>query len=171
MTSMQDCIADCLDCHSVCLATIAHCLKKGGDHAAPEHIRLLQDCAQICIVSADFMLRGSPMHRNDVSHVRRNLHRVCGRLLETCRRRDDGALRRDLPPLCAKLRQDGGRRPQGGLATAILRAPSAIEAAPSISSFERTWLPLRLPYVRAVLRSALPSWPPSGRDRHPSPER
>src|SRR5262245_50499889 len=48
---------------------------------------------------------------------------------------------------------------------------SAIEAVRSISSFERTWLPLRLPYVRAVLHSALPSWPPSGRDRHPSPER
>ncbi len=63
MASMQDCITNCLDCHSVCLATIAHCLEKGGDHAAPEHIRLMQDCAQICIASADFMLRRSPMHR------------------------------------------------------------------------------------------------------------
>ena len=63
MTSMQDCIADCIDCHSVCLGTIANCLERGGDHAAPAPIRLLQDCAQICIVSADFMLRGSPMHR------------------------------------------------------------------------------------------------------------
>jgi hypothetical protein len=62
MATMQDCITDCLDCHSVCLSTIAHCLAKGGEHAAPEHIRLLQDCAQICVTSADFMLRQSPVH-------------------------------------------------------------------------------------------------------------
>lgn len=62
MATMQDCITNCLDCHSVCLATSMHCLEKGGAHAALEHIRLLQDCAQICIASADFMLRGSPMH-------------------------------------------------------------------------------------------------------------
>ncbi len=63
MALMQNCITDRLDCHSVCLATIAHCLDKGGDHAAPEHIRLMLDCAQICITSADFMLRGSPTHQ------------------------------------------------------------------------------------------------------------
>lgn len=62
MASMQDCITNCLDCHSVCLATTVHCLEKGCEHAAPEHIRLMQDCAQICVTSADFMLRGSPMH-------------------------------------------------------------------------------------------------------------
>lgn len=28
MASMQDCITNCLDCHSVCLATIVHCLEK-----------------------------------------------------------------------------------------------------------------------------------------------
>src|SRR5262245_58067343 len=101
MASMQDCIADCLDCHSVCLATIAHCLEKGGDHAAPEHIRLLQDCAQICIVSADFMLRGSPMHRM----MCRMCAEICIVCADDCSKlagRDDGALRRDLPPLCAK---------------------------------------------------------------------
>lgn len=47
MATMQDCITDCLDCHSVCLATIGHCLQKGGEHAEHAHIRLLQDCAQI----------------------------------------------------------------------------------------------------------------------------
>ena len=37
MATMQDCITDCLDCHSVCLATIGHCLQKGGEHAEPAH--------------------------------------------------------------------------------------------------------------------------------------
>jgi hypothetical protein len=73
---MQDCITNCLDCHSVCLATITHCLQKGDDHAAPEHIRLMQDCAQICITSADFMLRGSPMHQTTC--------RICTDICEAC---------------------------------------------------------------------------------------
>jgi hypothetical protein len=63
MASMQECIKNCLDCHAVCLETISHCLAKGGDHTAPEHIRILQDCAQICITNADFMLRRSPLHQ------------------------------------------------------------------------------------------------------------
>ncbi len=62
MTSMQDCIRNCLNCHAACVATAYHCLGKRGDHAEPDHIRLMLDCAQICITSADFMLRHSPMH-------------------------------------------------------------------------------------------------------------
>ena len=75
MATMQDCIKECLDCHAICLATISHCLYKGGEHAAPVHIRLLQDCAQICSTSADFMLRGSPEHG-----------RTCGVCAEICRK-------------------------------------------------------------------------------------
>lgn len=59
---MKNCINECLTCHSVCLETISHCLEMGGEHASPAHIALLQDCAQICITSADFMLRGSELH-------------------------------------------------------------------------------------------------------------
>lgn len=59
---MQDCINNCLNCHAVCLETIGHCLEMGGEHASPKHIKLLQDCAQICMTSADFMLRMSNYH-------------------------------------------------------------------------------------------------------------
>ena len=59
---MQHCIQECTDCHQVCLRTIQHCLGMGGKHAEQQHIRLMADCAQICAVSADFMLRGSPLH-------------------------------------------------------------------------------------------------------------
>jgi hypothetical protein len=62
MTTMQSCIEECLNCHRVCVETTAHCLKKGGKHAAPEHIRTMLDCVQICATSADFMLRGSDLH-------------------------------------------------------------------------------------------------------------
>jgi hypothetical protein len=61
-TDMQTCIQNCTECHKACLETIIHCLSMGGKHATQEHIRLLQDCAQICQTSADFMIRGSDMH-------------------------------------------------------------------------------------------------------------
>lgn len=76
MASMQECITNCLDCHSVCLSTTSHCLRKGGAHASPDHIRLLQDCAQTCIMSADFMLRGSPLHQMTC--------RICAGICEMC---------------------------------------------------------------------------------------
>ena len=71
---MDACIAACSECHQVCLATIAHCLKMGGKHALPAHIRLLLDCAQICQTSADFMVRTSPHHGL-----------TCGACAEICR--------------------------------------------------------------------------------------
>ena len=59
---MQQCIEHCTRCHQVCLQTIQHCLGMGGMHAEQSHIRLLADCAQICSINADFMLRDSPLH-------------------------------------------------------------------------------------------------------------
>ena len=70
---MQQCIQECLNCHSVCLATVADCLRMGGEHAAAAHIGLLLDCAEICQTSANFMLRGSQFHT-----------RICGACAEVC---------------------------------------------------------------------------------------
>lgn len=75
---MQECIQNCLDCHAVCLETIGHCLAMGGEHASPDHIKLLQDCAQICITSADFMLRMSEYHPQTCG--------ICADLCEACAR-------------------------------------------------------------------------------------
>lgn len=73
---MQMCIQNCLDCHRICLQTITHCLQKGGKHAAPEHIRLLWDCAEICQTSANFILRGSSFH-GDTCNVCAEICRAC----------------------------------------------------------------------------------------------
>jgi hypothetical protein len=62
-TQMEECIENCSDCHDVCVETLAHCLQRGDEHAAPAHIRALLDCAQACDASRDFMLRGSDLHR------------------------------------------------------------------------------------------------------------
>ena len=71
---MRRCIQNCQDCHAICTEMIVHCLQLGGRHAAPDHIRLLADCAQICATSADYMLRVSSLH-----------HRTCGLCSEVCR--------------------------------------------------------------------------------------
>ena len=72
---MQECIQNCLNCHSVCLQTIPYCLGMGGKHAEASHIRLMLDCEEICQTSANFMLRGSDLHG-----------RTCGVCAEVCER-------------------------------------------------------------------------------------
>jgi hypothetical protein len=71
---MQKCIQLCQECHALCTQTVVHCLKLGGRHAAPEHISLLLDCAQICETTAQYLLRGSSLHE-----------RMCGLCAEVCR--------------------------------------------------------------------------------------
>ncbi|MEW6117407.1 MAG: four-helix bundle copper-binding protein [Nitrospirota bacterium] len=56
---MQQCIADCNACHTICTEAVHHCLSTGGRHAEHAHIVLLLDCADMCGLSADSMLRGS----------------------------------------------------------------------------------------------------------------
>jgi uncharacterized protein YggL (DUF469 family) len=72
---MQQCISECLSCHAVCEATVQYCLSQGGTHAEASHIKTLLDCAQTCITSADFMLRGSELHT-----------RTCALCAEACER-------------------------------------------------------------------------------------
>jgi hypothetical protein len=73
---MQACINNCQQCHASCVQTLNHCLQMGGKHAEYNHVRLLQDCIQICQTSADFMLRTSPLHTYTCS--------VCAEVCERC---------------------------------------------------------------------------------------
>lgn len=56
------CIENCQECYESTTQCIMHCLGRGGEFASPERICLLMDCAEICRLSADFMLRGSLLH-------------------------------------------------------------------------------------------------------------
>ena len=97
---MQRCIALCRECHDVCLRAVSHCLHKGGRHAAPDHVRLLLDCSQICETSADFMMRGSDLHSATCGACAE----VCDRCAEDCQRmanEDDEMMRR-----CARVCRD-----------------------------------------------------------------
>jgi hypothetical protein len=82
---MRDCIEQCTSCHSVCLDTINYCLEEGGEHAAPAHIRLLIDCADMCRTAADFMIRGSELH----AAVCRACAEFCERCADDCARFSD----------------------------------------------------------------------------------
>lgn len=73
---VQRCIDDCLACYQSCTKTIMHCLRVGGDHARPEHLRILMDCATMCKTCADFMLRDSN-HVADVCDVCAHICEIC----------------------------------------------------------------------------------------------
>ena len=75
---MQKCIQLCRDCHAMCTQTIAHCLKLGGRHAAPDHIRLMVYCAQMCATAADYMVRESPFH-DRICRLCSDLCKQCGK--------------------------------------------------------------------------------------------
>jgi hypothetical protein len=95
---LQTCIANCLKCHSVCLATITHCLEIGGRHAEVSHIRCLLDRAEICQTSANFMLRGSEMHR----HTCGVCAEICARCAQDCEGIGDDAHMRACAEACRR---------------------------------------------------------------------
>ncbi len=95
-THMQECIDNCTTCHAVCLETITYCLQQGGKHAEPGHIRLLQDCAQICATSADFMLRNSKQHKLTCG-VCAEICRACA---ESCERMGNDEVTRRCAEIC-----------------------------------------------------------------------
>ena len=57
---VQRAIEDCTECHAICVQTMQYSVQQGGPYVAPDFLRLLEDCAQTCQTSEDFMLRGSP---------------------------------------------------------------------------------------------------------------
>ncbi|HLV21625.1 MAG TPA: four-helix bundle copper-binding protein [Polyangiaceae bacterium] len=73
---MRRCIQDCLECANICEQTIQFCLQLGGKHAAPDHIRLLRDCAETCLMSAAMMSRGSHFHRQHCA--------LCAEICKAC---------------------------------------------------------------------------------------
>lgn len=65
-----------VNCYLSCTKTINHCLETGGEHASPEHINLLMDCAKICNLTSDFACRGSANHKQ--------LCQVCAEICRQC---------------------------------------------------------------------------------------
>lgn len=73
---LQECIENCSNCHKVCLETYNYSLWLGGRYNESVHLRLLLDCAEISQTSANFMLRGSDLHRETCG--------VCAVICDNC---------------------------------------------------------------------------------------
>lgn len=72
-SSMQICIQNCTDCYQMCSHLVDHCLSKGSNHSNSTHIKVLLDCARVCNLSADLMIRHSEFHGS-----------ICGACAEVC---------------------------------------------------------------------------------------
>lgn len=79
-TEMEQCIANCLECHRTCEQTLTYCISKGGKHVEPKHVEDMRDCVQSCITSADFMIRNSEM----VPRICDVCSQICTRCAVSC---------------------------------------------------------------------------------------
>ena len=80
---VDKCIDSCLACHKTCLAmAMTHCLETGGEHTAPQHFRLMIDCAAICATTADFLSHKSQFHQA--------LCGLCATVCDACAKDCDG---------------------------------------------------------------------------------
>jgi hypothetical protein len=80
---VQGCIVDCLECYSLCTRdAMNRCVEAGGQHAAPEHLRLMHDCAALCRIAADFMLASSVYSPKICA--------LCAEICQACARSCDG---------------------------------------------------------------------------------
>jgi hypothetical protein len=82
---VRECLKDSLDCYQSCTETTMRCLSIGDKHAESEHIRLLMDCARICSINADFMLRNSTYYPQTCG-ITADICDECG---DNCDRFDD----------------------------------------------------------------------------------
>jgi hypothetical protein len=82
---MQQCLDNCLACHRLCTETAAHVLHGGHPHSEAKHLVALLDCAQICMVHADFMLRRSPHH----THLSKECAEICSACATLCEEHAD----------------------------------------------------------------------------------
>jgi hypothetical protein len=98
---MNECIQDCLDCYRVCLETKKYCIEKGGEHAEAEHLKSLNDCIELCKVSAHMMISGSEIH-DKVCAV---CAEACKRCAESCENFPDDEQMRKCAQICRKCEQ------------------------------------------------------------------
>lgn len=70
---IKACHALCQECNHICSVALSYCLQKGGKHAEATYIKALLDCVEVCQTSANFMARGSDVHR-----------KICGVCADIC---------------------------------------------------------------------------------------
>lgn len=91
--TLEQCVKDCLESHSMCLDTARYCMEKGGHHVSAAHLSLLLDCAEMCQTTANSLLRRSPQHAV--------VCEACARLCEACARDCDALAADEQMKTCA----------------------------------------------------------------------
>lgn len=97
--AMQICIQNCTDCYQMCSHLVDHCLSKGANHADSAHIKLLLDCARVCNLSADLMIRHSEF-RSSVCEVCADVCTACAVSCESFEK--DDAMMQACAEICRK---------------------------------------------------------------------
>jgi hypothetical protein len=82
---VKECIQDCIDCFRTCTETSIRYLKMYQKNAEIEHVNLLLDCAKICNLNADFMLRNSSYYPQ-ICGITAD---ICDECADTCDRFDE----------------------------------------------------------------------------------
>lgn len=95
---MQMCIQICLQCSQVCEQAVQYSLDQGGRYMEPRHIRQLQDCAEMCRVAANFMMRDSSLHMQTC----RTCALVCWSTAADCERFSDDATMKMCADICRR---------------------------------------------------------------------
>jgi hypothetical protein len=115
---IKQCLDDCQNCHAICLATSQYCLTTGGRHAEATHIRTLLDCAAICEISMDFMLRQSQF-QNQMCTLCADICRQCA---DSCDSFGNDQAMKNCANMCRQCAQScdamaggGGRLRAGGM--------------------------------------------------------
>lgn len=75
-SEIKECLEACQNCQQICLQTTLYCLEKGENHASRNHIVLLQNCADICQLSVNFMSTNSKFQSS--------LCNLCAEVCEQC---------------------------------------------------------------------------------------
>lgn len=86
---LSQCKDVCRECHQMCIEAATHYLVK-GEGELRDHVRLLWDCSEICIITANFLGRGSE-YRGEAC---RACAIVCDGCAERCGRMADPIMKR-----------------------------------------------------------------------------
>lgn len=74
--NMEQAISNALECYRATTRCLQYCLSMGGKHSGSHHITLLMECAEICQISARFMVENS-----DFAH---DICGLCARICDAC---------------------------------------------------------------------------------------
>lgn len=96
--AVQQCIQDCHECGSTCQETISYCLRMGGRHVELSHMKLMIDCAEICRVSENYMLRDSAFS----AAICAVCAEVCQRCAESCAQFTGDTMMQDCAEVCRR---------------------------------------------------------------------